>query len=175
MERNVENIAQDPVFNRTVIEFLTVANDYCLFVEKAHKYKLNDILDYLQKIAPLIYLKGSMLPEVEPENPDADERFVTEENWEIIFNDMRDKFDDKDHFWFIDDPTFIDTEISKGSISELLADIYQDLKDFVMLYQKNTFNAKQNAVKSCKSLFARNWGYKSILLQKAIHKTLFID
>lgn len=171
----MENITQDPVFSKNVIEFLTVANDYCLFVEGAHKYEMNDILSYLQKICPLLYLKGSVLPEVITENPDANERFVTEENWDVIFSDLMQKFRDNDAFWYINEWIFIDSEISKGSVSEYLADVYQDLKDFVILYQKNSLNAKQNAVHSVKELFQKNWGHKLILVQKTVHYNLFRD
>ncbi len=171
----MDEILQQPAFNKNVLEFLTVANDYCLFIEGSHKYELNDIISYVQKICPLLYLKGSILPKTHTEYPEANERFVTEENWEIIYHDLLGKFQDDDRFWYLDEWFFIDNELSKGSISEFLADIYQDLKDFVMLYQKNSLDAKQNAIQSVKELFARNWGYKVILVQKTIHYHLFKD
>ncbi|MFC2107335.1 DUF5063 domain-containing protein [Bacteroidota bacterium] len=162
-------------YNKQVIETFTVANEYCLFIEKAHKYSKLDVLNYFSRILPLLYLKGSLLPDIEVENPEINERFVTVENYEIIFNDLLQMLGKDDKFWYINEKEFIDNEISKGSISECLTDIYQDLKDFVMLYQKNSNHAKQNAVKSLRYLYKVNWGYKSLIGLKAIHYTMYPD
>ncbi len=165
----------DASYSKHVIETLTVANEYCMFIEKAHEYSKNDLIYYFSKILPLLYLKGSLLPDIEAEYPEANERYVTEENWEIIFNDLQEKLSKEDKFWYINEKEFIDNEISKGSISECLTDIYQDLKDFIMLYQKNSVFAKQNAVKSFRYLYMVNWGYKSLIALKALHSIKYPD
>ena len=64
MEKNENEITKDPVYSRTVLELLTVANEYCLFLEKAEGYDRLDILLFLQKICPLIYIKASLLPDI---------------------------------------------------------------------------------------------------------------
>jgi hypothetical protein len=124
-------------------------------------------------MAPLLYLKGSMLPELKVENSEAYERYVTEEVWENIFNELRNKFGKADEFWFIDEETFNDDEITKGSMAEHLTDVYQDLKDFVFLYSKNTSDAILNAVYECRYLYQTNWGYKLSRIQKNIHHLLY--
>ncbi|NQT76373.1 MAG: DUF5063 domain-containing protein, partial [Bacteroidetes bacterium] len=101
------------------------------------------------------------------------ERFVTEEVLENIFNELRNKFSKDDEFWFIDEVTFNGDEIAKGSMAEHLTDIYQDLKDFVFLYNKNTSDAILNAVSECRHLFHTNWGYKVIRIQKQVHHLLY--
>ena len=158
---------------KQVIELLTVANEYCMFIEKAYDYSKEDILQYLHRILPLLYLKGSMIPELQIENPDATERYVTEEVWENIFNEIRYKFGKEDEYWFIDEQNFQGDEISKGSMAEQLTDIYQDLKDFVFLYSKNTADAILNSIAECRHLFQTNWGPKSIIIQKNIHHLLY--
>ncbi len=169
----MNDLSKEPVYNRNVIEILTVANEYCLFIEKTEEYRKDEIINYLHNICPLLYLKGVMLPSIQVDDPDANERFVTEEQWEKIFNELRTKLLPDDEFWYINEWTFVDSEISKGSIAENLADIYQDMKDFVILYQKNTLTAKQNAVNSCKVLFEVNWGPKILQVQKALHYLLY--
>ena len=160
---------------KQIVELLTVANEYCMFIEKAYDYPKEDILQYVQRIAPLLYLKGSMLPELEVQNPEAYERYVTAEVWENIFNELRNKFGREDIFWFIDETTFHDDEITKGSMAEHLTDIYQDLKDFVFLYSKNTSDSIINAVVECRKLYEGNWGYKLTRLQKHIHHLVYRD
>ncbi|MCK4823637.1 DUF5063 domain-containing protein, partial [bacterium] len=138
---------QEPIEQKKqILEMLTVSNEYCMFIEKAYDYSKEEILQYIHRMAPLLYLKGSLLPEIKIENPEAYERFVTEEVWENIFNELRNKFSKDDEFWFIDEVTFNGDEIAKGSMAEQLTDIYQDLKDFVFLYNKNTSDAILNAV-----------------------------
>lgn len=151
---------------------LTVANEYCHFVEKAHNYETKDILEYMQKMLPLMYLKGSLLPNVEVQVPEANERFVTEENWEIIFNELRDKFKPNDEFWSVDHADFNFNEPEKASLADQLTDIYQDLKDFVLLYAKGTEAAKENAIKECKLYFEVHWGYRAVNALKYIHNLL---
>jgi len=61
----------------------------------------------------------------------------------------------------------------RASISEHLADVYQDLKDFVLLYQKTLMYAKQNAVYECRSLFISHWGMRIASILPALHSVAF--
>ena len=126
----------DPVYSRKVLEMLTVANEYCLFLEKAEEYTFDELLNFLQKIAPLIYLKSALLPDVDVEDEDAVEHYVSEEQWETLFNILYNKFGEDDQFHFIDHHERSHNDPVKGSLAECFTDIYQDLKDFLLLYQK---------------------------------------
>ena len=171
----MEEQFNDASYSKQVLETLTVANEYCMFIEKVHEYSKDDIINYFSKILPLLYLKGSLLPDIEVEHPEVNERFVTAENWEILFNDIYKILSKEDQFWYVNEKEFIDNEISKGSISECLTDIYQDLKDFVMLYQRNSVFSKQNAVKSLRYLYMINWGFKALIALKALHAIKYPD
>jgi hypothetical protein len=165
-----ESSEKEIVYSKSVIEFITVAHEYCLFVEKAESYPKEDILEYMLKIIPLIYLKGALLPSIDEDLDELPERFVNEEHWEKAFGDLKTKLDIDDLYY---DTTVNDRnerEVLQSSIAENLTDVYQDLKDFVMLYQKNTIAAKLNAVAECSHLFETNWGLKIISAHKAIHQ-----
>lgn len=151
--------------HRPVLEFLTVANEYCLFFEKAESYSMLDILEYFQKIAPLLYLKGSTLPAVAVTDAGFNERFVTEEQWEGVFKALREKFGGNDVFFFLDH----NADSVEASISDKMADIYQDMKDFVLLFQKNHQYARECAVAEILSLFAAHWGPALIHALNACH------
>jgi len=161
------------VQSRNVLEFITVANEVCIFLEEIEKYDTDLIFAYLQKVLPLLYLKGAMLPDVHVDNEDANERFVTLEHWEKIYMSLLNKTGGKDNFHYIDSCTEVDFKEEKGSIAENLSDIYQDLKDFILLYQKNTLSAQENAVHACKILFEANWGLKLLSAHTAIHSLLY--
>jgi len=160
---------EDPVASRNVLEMLTVANEFCLFVEKTEEYRQEEIIDYMQKICPLLYLKGTLLPDIEVEYPEANERYITEEQWESIFTPLRDKFAEMDQYWYHDYNDIDVNDPIKGSLADNFADIYQDLKDFVLLYQKNSHAAKENAVAELKKYFVTHWGYRLVTAHRYIH------
>jgi hypothetical protein len=159
----------DPVYSRKVLEMLTVANEYCLFLEKTEDYSAEELLGFLQKIAPLIYLKSVLLPEIEVSDDAAVEHYVNEEQWETMFNLLYTKFGGRDEFYFVDHHEKSHNDPVKGSLAECFTDVYQDLKDFVLLYQNPLRAFKENAVNECKRLFETRYGYRLLNAQSAIH------
>ena len=71
----------DPVYSRNVIEFVAVANEFCKYAEHASELKGDELLKILQRILPLMYLKASLLPRLNPFFEDGNEKFVTESDW----------------------------------------------------------------------------------------------
>jgi len=161
-----ENAAQ----SKSVMEMITVAHEYCLFLEKVETYSQEDCLNYFQKIIPLLYLKGSLLPDIDVADNSYVERYVTAENWEVIFNDLRNKLKPLDEYWVLENQE--EGEAIKASIADNLTDVYQDLKDFIILYTKNTQTARENAAFECKLQFETHWGIRVINALKAIHLLL---
>ena len=165
----------DITLSKSVIEMATVANEYCYFFETLEKKDMEVILYFTQRILPLLYLKGSLLPGITPKHPEANERFVTEEQWEGVFTALREKFDKQDEFWIIDPQYINETEPLKASLAENLADIYQDMKDFLLLLQKNTLPARENAISECKLLLANHWGYRVGNIFTRIHHLIYFE
>lgn len=166
-----EKPEEELIHSKPVIELLTVANEYCLFFEKAESYSTGDILGYFQKMAPLLYLKGSTLPNIKATDDSFKERFVTEEQWEQVFKVLREKLGSEDIFYHLDH----NADSVQASLAEKLSDIYQDMKDFVMLYQKNHLHARENAVAEVHALFANHWGPRIIDALKACHHHIYKD
>jgi hypothetical protein len=156
--------------NKNVLEILTVANEFCLFIEEHERFDKSYIFPYLQRVLPLLYLKGSLLPQVEPNHETDNERYVIEETWEYIFNSFRKLLADDNPYHFTEPDS---AENTKTSISENLADLYQDLKDFVILFAKPSYYAKINAVYMCYHLFAQRWGKIIPLLLHQIHYVIY--
>lgn len=166
MSNSEENLAQ----SKSVLEMITVAHEYCLFMEKVDSYAQIDTLHYFQKIIPLLYLKGSLLPSIDVADNSYVERYVTAETWEIVFNELRNKLKPLDDYWVLEHAD--DTEAIKANIADNLTDVYQDLKDFIILYTKNTQTARENAVFECKLQFEKHWGIRLLNAQRAIHLIL---
>ena len=164
---------QDLFSSRKVLEMLTVANDFCMFLEKAEDYSREEILIYLQKVIPLIYIKSSLLPDIPVNDEGFTEHFVTEEQWENLFNALHQKFGEDDIYYFINHHEKSHSEAIMASIAENVTDIYQDLKDFILLYQKPLVIYKENAVRDLKQLFESHTGFRLVNAHNAIHYLLF--
>lgn len=161
------------VYSKQVLEFITVANDFCLFVEKSYTYDKKVILEYLNKVMPLMYIKGTLLPEINPINTEANEKFVTEEMWTDIYAMFKTKLDKDDAAYITEDTRDDSSQIIKVSLAELVADIYQDMKDFLLLYQKNTKDAKENAVNGIREYFLAHWGQRCLFVLKISFDILY--
>ena len=72
------------IFDKNTVEFVTVAAEFCGFLERARDMKRYDFVDTALKILPLLYLKATLLPPCEPIGEDEPETFVTEEDYELI-------------------------------------------------------------------------------------------
>ncbi len=74
----------ETIQSKPVMEMLAVAMEYCRFINEIQNYELPEAFDFLQKILPALYLKGSLFPTVEADDDSANERFVTEEEYETV-------------------------------------------------------------------------------------------
>lgn len=168
---------EEEVFNLpSVSEFVMVASEYCLFVENTSRFNKKDFLDKTRKILPLLYLKGSLLPKLEAIFDDENETFVTEEDWDIIHQSIKNKLGYHDEYREVYDPlTHEQLEQSTASISDNLADIYQDLKNFISLYNVGTEEIMNDALWDCKLNFEEFWGAKLLNALKAVHVVYFGD
>jgi hypothetical protein len=159
----------EPVFSKKVIEVLTISNEFCLLIEKAETYERTDFLLILHRILPLLYLKASLLTNVEASNPEIKERFVNEEQYELIYHSLKRIFGSDDRF----KENVNNISANPGSFSEYLSDVYQDIKDFLVLYQKPSMSAKENAINECLLFFKNHWGYRALMSVTNIHPLLY--
>ena len=164
------------VYSRNVIEFVTVAGEYCNFLEKSGKTGTRDFLEKIQKLLPLLYLKVSLLPEFEPESDEEPEKFVTELDYNMVQQKIAGLLGEHDDYQEVFDAgmQFSETALT-ASISEDLTDVYQDLKDFVSLYQVGNETAMESGLWECKSNFKEFWGQKLVNCLRAVHQLVFSD
>ena len=164
----------DPVYSRNVVEFVAVANEYCKYTEHISDIKGDEMLKIMQRILPLMYLKASLLPKLEPFFEDGNEKFVTEADWNSINELLKEKFGTANDYLEVFDEKINDSEGPiVSSISENMADIYQDMKDFLLLYQTGTAEVMNDAVWECRMNFENFWGQKLVNSMRAIHKFIY--
>jgi len=161
-------------YSRNVVEFVAVSNEFCKYAERASELKGDDMLRILQRILPLLYLKASLLPQLEPVFEDGNEKFVTEQDWIKVHDTLREKFGTADEYLEVFDDKMKDSEGPlTSSISENMTDIYQDIKDFLLLYQTGTDEVMNDAIWECRLNFETIWGQKLLNALRAIHRFIY--
>ena len=79
------------IFDKNTVEFVTVAAEFCGFLERARDMKRYDFVDTALKILPLLYLKATLLPPCEPigEVTDCSNSFCTATRYPASLNTVR--------------------------------------------------------------------------------------
>ncbi|PLX05461.1 MAG: DUF5063 domain-containing protein [Marinilabiliales bacterium] len=168
MEENFDHI----VYSKDVLEFVTVAAEYCGYIETFEEDKTSDFLSRSQKILSLLYLKTMLLPEIEAIEEET-EKFVTEFDWIRISEKVASRLGEHDLFVEVPESAVLQPDdISSVSLSEIFADIYQDLKDFISLYQMGNHDTMNDALFFCKLNFEQYWGQRLLVTMTAIHNLL---
>jgi hypothetical protein len=164
------------VYNKNVIEFVTVAAETCLFLEHTVDFPRTDFIQKSIKILPLLYLKVSMLEIPEPVFDDAPERFVTEDDYQFVREQLERILGPDDSFLevFHPDMAISDTPIA-AFVSENLSDIYQELKDFAANYQLGDTDIMNDALVACLEAFGQHWGQKLLNALRALHAIRFSE
>ncbi len=164
------------VYSKQVIEFVTLANEYCKFIETAGSLETRDMLGKIQKILPLVYLKASMLPDFESTEEIVLEKFVSEVDYNYLQQRIMNMLGEYDDYQEIFDRDMQFSEVPlTASISENLADIYQDLKDFALSYRTGDEFVMQEALWECVDNFKNYWGQKLVNAMRAIHSLVYSD
>jgi len=165
---------RDPVYSRSVVEFVAVANEFCKYAEHGGGIKGDEILRILQRILPLLYLKASLLPALEPVFEDGNEKFVTESDWNRIHKMFQEKSGTADEYLDLHDDRINEPgTVIRSSIAEDMTDLYQDMKDFLLLYQTGTREVMNDAVWECRMNFENIWGQKLLNALREIHRFVY--
>ena len=166
MEENNSQV----IFDKNAVEFVTVAAEFCGFMERVSDMKRRDFVDKSLKLLPLLYLKASLLPACERMEESDPETFVTETDYEVVRSSVASLLGEYDDFLevFLDDMAYSDTPIHQN-ISECLADIYQLLKDFICVFQLGLEQTMNDSLAICRELFAEFWGQRLVNVMRALH------
>jgi hypothetical protein len=169
--------ANPVLYDKNTLEFVAVTLEFCALMEASSRHTCYSFTDKAVKIAPLLYLKATLLPDVEGADDDPDsepERFITEDTYEAIRYRIADLLGAYDSFLdtFHPDISYSDTPIA-STISENLADVYQDLGDFAALFRQENEEVMMQALSVCRENFRIYWGQKLLNALKALHSVRF--
>jgi len=173
---NTNKLPDHIVYSPNVIEFVTVTAQTCLFLENISEESRDEFILKAVKLLPLLYLKTSMIETPDPVFDDLPERFVSVEDYNFVKEQLENLLGPDDSFLevFHPDMALSDTPIA-AFISENLADVYQELKDFAASYQTVDTDIMNDALVVCLQAFGEHWGQKLLNALRALHAIRYSD
>jgi hypothetical protein len=169
---------QELLYSKNTLEFVTVAVEFCAFLENTRNVTLIPFLDRAVKLLPLLYLKATLLEHPEgagkEEPDDCPEVFIDEETYEVVRTQLAAILGEYDTFLdtFHPDIKYSDTPIA-STISENLADVYQDIGNFAAQFRQENEATMTGALAECEENFRLYWGQKLLNALKALHTVRF--
>ncbi|HCM30017.1 MAG TPA: DUF5063 domain-containing protein [Bacteroidales bacterium] len=156
----------DSIDQQQIEQFILFCQDYCNLIESAEEYDFENIVNFLLVALPMLYFYGTIINLIDDADIEYAERTVNEETYTITYNRLNDIFSKYFDFQITDDDYLWMNDIS---IPEFLSDIYQDLKDVVVLYNKNKLETQKAAIYLAKYWFIDRWGKESLKVLLALH------
>lgn len=162
------------VYSRNTVEFVTVAAEFCAYIEQSEGRKRRDFVSTVLKLLPLLYLKASLLEKIEGGEDFFPEDFVSEHDYEFIRLTLSSVMGEHDDYLDLanDEVRFSDESVVKN-ISEDLADIYQSVKNFVETYRLGLETNMIEAIAAVVEQFELYWGQTLVNVMRALHRVKY--
>ncbi|MFV0483229.1 MAG: DUF5063 domain-containing protein [Bacteroidales bacterium] len=168
----MSNNIEDFIYSTDILEFVTVAAEYCKCIESAETVDNSLLIERVQRLLPLLYIKGSLLKRSNAEDENIG-HYLTESEYHNLQASLERVLGEHDRF------TDIDLEYQDGvepyfaSVSEHLLDIYQDIKDFVHEYREGNDLVMELSINRCVDAFKNYWGRKLVSVLRPIHQITY--
>jgi hypothetical protein len=164
----------NPVYSKNTIEFVAVAKSLCDFLEQIQQVDKPGFLETMVRLLPLLYLKGTLLPETELVGDEGSEVFATETQYAILAANIAELLGEDDTYLevFHPDMSMSDSPLA-ANISENIADIWQDMYNFTETFRQGYDDAMNDALYICRSNFALYWGRSLVNVMRALHSVFY--
>lgn len=162
--------SENPVYQEEVLDFLRSASEFCTCLEEVSEQKIGSFVKRLNLALPGMYSAAIALPELDARFGEFGQRFIDEQDYGYLRSKLSRKLGEYDAFEEVFDNNRIEFDDAVGaSISEYLADIYQDVKDFLLLYHLGSEEVMYEAIWEVQQSFSNFWGQKVVNVLRAVH------
>ena len=160
---------EDYLYSQPVLDFITVSTEYCKFLEQCESKDLADFVRVMRGLLPMLYLKVTLLGTV-PEEPGWNERKLTEADYDYVRANVARILGENDDFLdvFVEDFKYSEHPVL-CTISENLADIYQQLRELVEAFREGYEESMRVALYETVEEFSLQWGQKLLNALRALH------
>ena len=158
------------VYSNYTVDFARIALEYCVFVEKIKESDKKTFVDNMTKVLPLLYIKISIIPEIKEDYDSDMENKVTENMYLQVQENIAGLLGNDDLYLetFHPDIKLSDSPVAV-KISEDLADIYQDLGNFIAIFKNGQKETMSDSLVACISNFKQFWGQRLVNALRALH------
>ncbi|MBP5360565.1 MAG: DUF5063 domain-containing protein [Bacteroidaceae bacterium] len=165
----------EQIYSKDVIDFVKLAADYCLKLEHCREAMPRELVKGMLSSLPYLYIKASdLLDTAIIESSFSTDPQVTEDDYNFVRNGIYDVLGRYDEYLdvFVEDMKYSDKPILR-SVSEELADIYQDLRNFLAVYRDGIEEMMAAALWEVLDNFKEYWGQKCVNVMRALHDILY--
>jgi len=164
------------ILSKQTEDFVRTSLEFCVLVEKNTQSGREFFIDNMIKVLPLLYLKISIIPAIE-ENYDSDLSVkVNEEMYNRVESAIGLLLGNDNLYLetFHPDIRLSDSPVAV-KISEDLADIYQDLGNFIAVFKNGQKETMNDSLALCILNFEKYWGQRLLNALRALHHIKYND
>jgi len=166
----------ETVLSKQTEDFVRTALEFCVLAEKHTQTGREFFINNMVKVLPLLYLKVSIIPPVE-ENYDSDlETKVSEDMYNRVEESISQLLGNDNLYLetFHPDIRLSDSPVAV-KISEDIADIYQDLGNFIAVFKNGQKETMNDSLTLCIRNFEKYWGQRLLNALRALHYLKYND
>jgi len=163
------------VYSSELVAFVKVANACCSFLEELKGSEGRDFITESLKHLSVVYTSFLDIGETGPVMESGIEPAVSEQEWSALFQRVSMILGPyNDILRMAGEEEFDRSELVNHTISEDVADLYQELRDFIASYSLGMEELMNDAAWDLKVRFNEHWGAKLLRALQALHE-LFVS
>lgn len=165
------NSVHNYVYSSEMLEFVKAANECCAFLEELKDSEGKSFISDSLRLLSTVYTTFINTGDTEPVFESPAESTVTEQEWSALFQKIAILLGPhNDILRIAREDEFDRSELVNHTISEDLADLYQELRDFTSIYSRGMDELMNDAAWELGERFAEHWGAKLLRALQAIHE-----
>jgi hypothetical protein len=158
------------VYSSDMVQFVTASNRLCQLLEQLEGEEGRSFIRASIQHLSDIYANFVRLGETSPLYDSAMEPTVTEEEWAAVYQKILKVLGPyNDYLRPAEEEEFDRSEMVRHTISEDMADLYQELKDFTVIYSRGLEELMNDAAWELGERFTEHWGKKLLRSLLALH------
>jgi len=158
------------VYSGEMVKFVTSANEFCRFLEQLNEVDGRLFIEGTVPLLSSIYSSVIRVGQTEPVVDSPLETTVTEMDWNMIEQRISLLMGaHNDYLRPASEDEFDRSELVTQTISEDLADLYQEMRDFTSLYGRGLEELMNDAAWEVMERFGEHWGIKLLRSLAALH------
>ncbi|MGN0229460.1 MAG: DUF5063 domain-containing protein [Muribaculaceae bacterium] len=156
------------------LAFIALSNEFCSAIENAMEFEKEDFVAKMLKMLPRIYMTVTDIDIEESTEDFYALPYLDESVYDSLRSHIAALMGEDDVFLetFEEDMKYSDAPVS-ATISEDLADIYQQLYNFVASVRDVDTEAINSIIITCKEEFASYWGQTLCNVLRALHSVFY--